>query len=72
MNDVFVGRRKRIGAILAEMGCISADELAEALGVQSAPRETRRLGEILISRGLIKHEHLDLALSRQGGISIEG
>jgi hypothetical protein len=48
-----------------EMGCISADELAEALGVQASLDETRKLGEFLVSRGSIMPHHVDQALVQQ-------
>ena len=65
-NGLSGGRRKRIGDILVEMGCISADQVAEALGVQSQPAETSRLGEILVAKGLIKPQHVQAALAQQG------
>ena len=56
---------KRIGEILVDMGCTSADEIAEALGVQAAPDEARRLGEILVSSSRVNQVDLDTALTRQ-------
>lgn len=51
------------------MGCISENQLAQALEVQSRPGETRRLDEILISRGFVSRHHVDVALAKQRGKS---
>ena len=65
MSAASGGRRKRIGDILVEMGCVSVDQVTEALGVQSRPAETSRLGEILVSKGWIKPHHVETALAKQ-------
>jgi hypothetical protein len=67
MNAPSEEKRKLLGDILIEMGYISADQLAQALDVQSRPGETRRLGEILTSRGFVKRHHIDVALATQCG-----
>jgi len=65
MNIPSEEKRKLLGGILVEMECISVGQLAQALDVQSRPGETRRLGEILISRGFVKRHHIDVALAKQ-------
>jgi hypothetical protein len=67
MNAPSEEKRKLLGDILIEMGYISADQLAQALDVQSRPGETRRLGEILTSRRFTKRHHIDVALATQRG-----
>jgi len=64
------GKSKRIGEILTQMGCVSADEIAEALGVQSALHEPLKLGEILISRSVVERARVDEALDKQRATAI--
>ncbi|MDA1085458.1 MAG: hypothetical protein O2901_00360 [Verrucomicrobia bacterium] len=44
---------------------MTEDQLAEAVGVQKRPNETRRLGEILVSRGYVTSSQIQIALARQ-------
>jgi len=67
VDSMSKGNPKLLGDILMEMKCITADQLAQALKVQSRSGEKRRLGEILISRGFIKRCHIDVGLAKQRG-----
>ena len=67
MSGSYKEKRKLLGDILVEMGCISVDQLAQALDAQTRFGETRRLGEILISRDFAKRHHIDVALAKQRG-----
>jgi type II secretion system protein E len=61
--------RKRIGEILLEKGSISETELDDALGVQKSEEKHRRLGEILIGRGL-SEDRVYESLSAQFSIPV--
>jgi predicted transcriptional regulator len=53
----------RLGEILVEQGSLSADELEEALQIQGS--DSRKIGQILVSRGYVKRHHTDIALAKQ-------
>ena len=59
---------KKIGDLLLEMGCIAADELADALNKQKENGE--RLGDILLDLGYVKPEDLTRALAEQFNMDI--
>jgi len=56
-------RSRMLGEILIEMGCLTAEALAEALDQQKSRKE--RLGEILVSLGYVQPEDLTRALAEQ-------
>jgi len=56
--------KDRMGDILIRMKKLKTPELLEALVEQKA--SGRRLGEILVSRGLVRQEDIDSALKSQG------
>ena len=56
--------KDRIGDILIRMKKITTPELLDALVEQKA--SGRRLGEILLSRGLVRQEDIDASLKSQG------
>ena len=57
-----------IGSFLVELGHISASDLQTALGIQTAEKSRRKLGEILVDRQLIETRVLVEALSLQLGV----
>ncbi len=59
--------RMKLGMILVDRRLIDTEELKSALDEQK--RTSRRLGEILLSQGLLQEKDLLAALSRQYGIS---
>ncbi len=63
------GTGKKIGKILLEMYVVSNDELHAALHKQSSPfanvESKKKLGDILVSNGLISRNTLDKALALQ-------
>jgi adsorption protein B len=52
-----------IGELLIDMGAISYPDLLKA--VSEAARSGRRLGEYLVTKGLIRHDQMEHALARQ-------
>ena len=56
--------KDRLGDVLIRLRKITTPELLEALVEQQA--SGRRLGEILVSRGLVRPEDIDAALKTQG------
>ena len=56
-------RTKLLGEILVEQGSLSQAQLEEALQIQGA--DSRKIGQILVSRGYVKRHHIDIALAKQ-------
>ena len=54
-----------LGAMLLRAGKITDDDLARARVEQQAPAETRKLGEILVSHGVLSQRELDRQVRRQ-------
>lgn len=54
-----------LGQLLKERGTITAEQLEEAVHVQAQTDNSRRLGEILISRGFIDRAELQDVIRRQ-------
>lgn len=62
--ETLVRSKDRLGDVLIRLRKITTPELLEALVEQQA--SGRRLGEILVSRGLVRPEDIDAALKTQG------
>ena len=58
-----------LGALFVEAGLLTGDELEEALGEQT--ETSQRLGEILLSRGLVSPQELTRVLLDQLGRELE-
>lgn len=54
-----------LGAVLLRAGRITEDELAYAREVQQGSKSARRLGEVLVSEGIISHRDLERFIRRQ-------
>jgi len=54
-----------LGQLLKERGVISAQQLEEAIGVQAKTENSKRLGEILISRRFIDRTDLERVIKKQ-------
>jgi len=54
-----------LGQLLKERGVISAQQLEEAIGVQAKKENSKRLGEILISRRFIDRTDLERVIKKQ-------
>ena len=54
-----------LGQLLKERGVISAQQLEEAIGVQAKTENSRRLGEILVSRRFIDRTDLERVIKKQ-------
>jgi hypothetical protein len=54
-----------LGQLLKERGVISAQQLEEAIGVQAKTENSKRLGEILISRRFIDRTDLERVVKKQ-------
>ena len=59
-------KRKNIGAILMERGCLSADQLPLVVGQLASSRQ--RFGEICIREGFVSEQDLVQALAEQFGL----
>ncbi len=59
-------RRKDIGAILLERGCLNAEQLAVVLGQLESTRQ--RFGEICVREGFASEKDVALALAEQCGL----
>ncbi|MEG3438379.1 hypothetical protein V0288_14710 [Pannus brasiliensis CCIBt3594] len=53
----------RLGEILVKNHAISSEQLAEGIRLQES--QSKRLGEILIERGLVPEEEIESALQEQ-------
>ncbi|MCZ6789993.1 MAG: ATPase, T2SS/T4P/T4SS family [Chloroflexi bacterium] len=60
--------REGVGDLLVEMGRITPQQLAEALGVQR--RENQKLADVLVEQGLVTQEDVAMALSLHLNIPI--
>jgi type IV pilus assembly protein PilB len=58
-------RKKRLGRILLAEGCITEEQLAQALGHQKQWKGSVKLGSELIRRGYISEEDLAFVLAKQ-------
>jgi type IV pilus assembly protein PilB len=58
-------RKKRLGRILLAEGCITEEQLAQALGHQKQWKGAVKLGSELIRRGYISEEDLAFVLAKQ-------
>ena len=56
---------KRIGEILLTIGCLSEEELREAMEIQKQENGRRCLGEILLEQAFVKERDLKRALTIQ-------
>jgi hypothetical protein len=56
---------KRMGEILLSMGCVSEEQLSEAIEIQKQENGRRSLGEILLQQGFVKERDLKKALAIQ-------
>jgi type IV pilus assembly protein PilB len=56
-------RNRMIGEILLEMGCLSEEDLQEALRIQQ--ETNKRLGDVLVEEAFIQQEDLTRALAEQ-------
>lgn len=54
-----------LGQLLKEQDLITAEQLDEAINIQSKNENTRRLGEILINRGFIDRADLEKVIRKQ-------
>jgi len=54
-----------LGQLLKERGIISAQQLEEAIGIQTKTENSKRLGEILVSRRFIDRTDLEVVVTRQ-------
>lgn len=54
-----------LGQLLKEQGVINEKQLEQAIGIQASTENTKRLGEIMISRGLIDRADLDRVVRQQ-------
>lgn len=68
-GDVIYGYGPRetfhLGQLLKERGIISAEQLEEAVGIQARTENTKRLGEIMISRRFIDRADLGAVVNKQ-------
>jgi len=62
---------KRIGEILLTIGCLSEEELREAMEIQKQENGRRCVGEILLGQGFVKERDLKKALAIQNRSSHE-
>ncbi len=61
-------QNSRLGQILLNKGLISADQLAQAIQLQTSSH--KRLGEILIEQGLVSDRQLSKALKKQSNLRV--
>jgi len=54
-----------LGQLLKEQNIISASQLEEAIGIQAKAENSRRLGEILVSRRFIDRADLEMVVKKQ-------
>jgi hypothetical protein len=54
-----------LGQLLKEKGVLSAEKLEEAVRIQAKTENTKRLGEILVSRGFIDRADLETVIKNQ-------
>ncbi len=59
---------RRIGRILTKMGCVTRDQVNEALALQQQKRAP--LGQLLIELGYVSHDDVNLALAAQAGMEV--
>ena len=59
---------RRIGRILTKMGCVTRDQVNEALTLQQQKRAP--LGQLLIELGYVTHDNVNLALAAQQGMEV--
>jgi hypothetical protein len=57
--------RFSLGTILTKLRLVSTHQLAEVLEIQRSMTGDERLGEILIARGMIGRDQLEIALAAQ-------
>jgi hypothetical protein len=59
-------RGKRLGEILVDMRAVTPEDVAAALAEQKAGNGPRRIGEILVEKGLVRDVTVKRALVVQG------
>ena len=59
----------RIGALLVREGRVTAAEVRSALRAQE--RTSKRLGDVLVERGIVSRPELARSLARQQGVQLE-
>ena len=64
-----IGKDRRLGAILLELGYVHQDQVKEALELQKI--RPKRIGEILMDLGYVEEDHILEALSLQFDIPFE-
>jgi hypothetical protein len=62
------GNRPLLGSVLVEQGIVEPDDVEEAVRAQATSGE--RLGELLVSLGLICRPELDRAIATQSGVEL--
>lgn len=68
MHDT-CGDRPLLGSVLVEQGVVEPEDVENA--VEAQPSSGERLGELLVSRGLICRPELDRAIALQSGRELE-
>jgi hypothetical protein len=66
--EYICGERPLLGALLAQQGEVTSDEVEQALEAQTASGEP--LGEILLEAGAVCRPMLDRALAKQSGLEL--
>ena len=59
----------KIGALLVREGSVTASEVRSALRTQE--RTGKRLGDLLVARGVVSRPELTRVLARQQGVQLE-
>jgi hypothetical protein len=67
MSDRTLDETERfsLGTILSKLRIVSRKQLTEVLEIQELMTDDERLGEILIARGMIRRDQLEIALAAQ-------
>jgi hypothetical protein len=64
-----MARNIKIGTLLVRAGSVTASEIRSALRAQE--RTGRRLGDVLVERGVVSRPELARVLARQQGVQLE-
>lgn len=67
-RELNVTARKRIGRMLRGRGLLSAEQLRDAL--KTARAQARKIGEVLVERGLVTEAVIDECVSKQAKMSL--
>jgi type IV pilus assembly protein PilB len=60
---------KKLGEILIERGCLTHQQLEEALKEQAGAPSHSKIGEVLVKKGWVTHDDIKKALAVQSGIA---